>query len=491
MSSAARFLAAALTSVLALVLAAASPLTASAASGASEDSDRRYLVLYRADADVAAEATALRRAGLRVGRTFGDAVVAAVVAATPSEAAALRRSARVRAVEADRPVHVVETQTNPPWGLDRIDQRALPLSAAYTAPSAGAGVSAYVVDTGILETHADFGGRVAAGYTAISDGRGTTDCNGHGTHVAGTVAGETFGVAKAATLLPVRVLGCDGSGYLSYVVAGLDWVAAHHVTGAPAVVNVSLGGAASSTLDAALQGVVDDGVTAAVAAGNSAGDACTASPARLPAALTVAASDSADRQASFSNHGSCVDLYAPGVGISSAWHTSTTATASLSGTSMAAPHTAGAAALLLAGSPSLSPAQVATALTDQATTGAVSSTSAGTPNRLLFVSGTDTAPAPDATPPTAPTAVSAVAGKRSASVSWVLAHDGGSPLTGHTVTTYSGTKRVGTTAVAASATTARISGLKAGVSYAFTVTATNEVGSSPESARSNTVFPRR
>ena len=171
-----------------------------------------------------------------------------------------------------------------------------------------------MVDTGVLASHSEFSGRVTAGWTAVADGRGSGDCNGHGTHVAGTVAGTTYGVAKGATIVPVRVLDCTGSGFNSDVVAGLDWIVANHAAGTPAVVNLSLGGAASAAVDAALQGVINDGVTAVVAAGNSAVDACGSSPARLPAAVTVAASDSADRQASFSNFGSCVDLYAPGVG---------------------------------------------------------------------------------------------------------------------------------------------------------------------------------
>jgi subtilisin family serine protease len=262
------------------------------------------------------------------------------------------------------------------------------------------------VDTGVLASHTDFGGRVAAGWSAVTDGLGSSDCNGHGTHVAATVAGSTYGVAKAATVVPVRVLDCNGSGFNSDVVAGLEWVAANHAAGTPAVVNLSLGGAASSAVDAAIQAVINDGVTAVVAAGNSAVDACGSSPARVPAAVTVAASDSADRQASFSNFGSCVDLYAPGVGITSATYTSATATASMSGTSMAAPHAAGAAALLLSQNPALSPAQVAAALASNAAAGVITGATSGTPNRLLFagtVAAAPVAPAPAPAPaPVAP-----------------------------------------------------------------------------------------
>jgi subtilisin family serine protease len=220
-------------------------------------------------------------------------------------------------------------------------------------------VKAYVIDTGIRFSHTQFGGRAVTGYDAI-DGGSADDCNGHGTHVAGTIGGSTYGVAKSVQLVGVRVLNCSGSGSTSGVIAGVDWVTGNHAAGQAAVANMSLGGGASSALDSAVQRSINDGVSYAVAAGN--GDflgrqqnACNYSPARVAAAMTISATDSSDRKASWANYGSCVDWFAPGVSITSAWHSSITATRTISGTSMATPHTAGVAALYLQSNPSASP----------------------------------------------------------------------------------------------------------------------------------------
>ncbi|RAM35641.1 serine protease [Arthrobacter globiformis] len=372
-----------------LLTALAAPIAGVSAGAAASETGAgapaaRYIVRYSTGTDVSSAVRNLRSRNIAVGRTFAKAIRGAVVTATPGQAAELKRSAGVAAVEPDAAVTAADTQQSATWGLDRVDQRTLPLSGTYTSAASGAGVSAYVVDSGVLSAHAEFGGRVVSGWSAISDGLGTGDCNGHGTHVAGTIAGKTYGVAKAATVVPVRVLDCNGSGFNSDVIAGLEWVASHHQAGTPAVANLSLGSSTSAMVDAAVQGIINDGVTAVVAAGNSAVDACNSSPARVAGALTVAASDSADKQAAFSNYGSCVDLYAPGVGIKSASFSSATATALMSGTSMASPHVAGAAAVVLSRSPGLLPADVASKLLSAATSGAVSGATTGTPNRLLF-----------------------------------------------------------------------------------------------------------
>jgi len=303
-------------------------------------------------------------------------------------AAALSHNPNVAYVEQDQVMRAFGTQTGATWGLDRIDQRALPLSTTYTYGATGAGVTAYIIDTGILLTHTEFGGRARTGYDAVTNGGTAADCNGHGTHVSGTVGGSTYGVAKSVALVAVRVLDCNGSGSTSGVIAGIDWVTGDHAFGAPAVANMSLGGGASTALDNAVKKSIADGVAYAIAAGNGnfvgiAQDACKYSPARVPEAMTVGATDKTDKKASWSNYGNCVDWFAPGVGITSAWIGSATATNTISGTSMATPHTTGVAALYLQGNPSDTPAQVRDALFNNTTQHVVTS-SKTTNNNLLF-----------------------------------------------------------------------------------------------------------
>ncbi|PHX81537.1 MAG: hypothetical protein CK540_02315 [Thermoleophilia bacterium] len=274
------------------------------------------------------------------------------------------------------------------------------LQAANASASGGSGVIAYVIDTGVRSDHAQFGGRVESGYTAVSDGNGAEDCNGHGTHVAGTVGGADYGVAPSVSIVPVRVLDCYGSGNLSDVIAGLNWVVANHAPGQLAVANMSLGGGYSEALNAAMQSVIDDGVTMVVAAGNSDMDACGNSPASVAAAITVGATDANDQRASFSDYGTCVDLFAPGVDILSSWLDSSTATATLSGTSMAAPHVAGGVALTLASTHSTSTGEISTNVLGNASNNRVGGAGAGSPNRLLYVGGErdGSAPVPAVTP---------------------------------------------------------------------------------------------
>lgn len=306
--------------------------------------------------------------------------------------ARLQQDERVELIEQDSTVSIVDetvvntTQTSAPWGLDRIDQRALPLSGSFTYNKTGAGVRVYIIDTGIRTTHAQFGTRATSGYDAVDGALPADDCNGHGTHVAGTVGGSTYGVAKGVSLIAVRVLNCSGSGTNSQVIAGINWVTTQRKANPsiPAVANMSLGGGASSSLDTAVLNSINAGVTYAIAAGNSNVDACNSSPARVGAAITVGATTSTDARASYSNYGTCLDLFAPGSNILSAWYTSNTATATLSGTSMATPHVAGVAALYLQGTSGVSPATVASTLINNTTPSVVSNRGTGSPNRLLF-----------------------------------------------------------------------------------------------------------
>jgi subtilisin family serine protease len=327
---------------------------------------------------------------LVAGKVTGGATSSAFVASlNAQEARRLAADPSVAIVEQDRVVRVEATQRNPVWGLDRIDQRGTKASRSYTPMDDGSSVHAYIIDTGIRIANKQFGGRAAYGWDFADDDRYADDCDGHGTHVAGTVGGATYGVAKRVKLVAVRVLDCNGEGALSDVVDGINWVTDNAVK--PAVANMSLGSGYSASLEYAVQQGIDSGVTYVVAAGNSNANAYYFSPAGLPAAITVAASDAEDKRAWFSNWGSSVDLFAPGVNIKSAYKGGATATAVLSGTSMAAPHVTGAAALVLDALPSYTPRQVRDYLVARATTGKISDRR-NAPNKLLFVPGPPAAP---------------------------------------------------------------------------------------------------
>jgi subtilisin family serine protease len=326
--------------------------------------------------------------GVTITQTYNYVLRGFAIQANEQALALLLTDPRVEYVQEDGLVTGSPTQTNATWGLDRVDQRNLPLNGAYTYSTNASNVHAYVLDSGLRATHSEFSGRIGNSFTAINDGFGAGDCHGHGSHVSGTLGGTTWGVAKGVTVHPVRVLDCFNNGSNAGVIAGVDWIAANHVK--PAVANMSLGGGVNSSVDAAVNSLINAGVTVVISAGNDNLNACNYSPARVTAAITVGSTDINDARSSFSNTGACLDLFAPGGNITSAWNTGDSATNTISGTSMASPHVAGAAALYLANNPSATPAQVATALLNNATPNKVANPGSNSPNRLLFVP--DTAP---------------------------------------------------------------------------------------------------
>lgn len=472
-------------------------------AGTTSTGTERYILSFSNDDDVQGESNGLRNKGIKIHQTYTQGFKGVVGDFTTAQINDLKKNPKFLFAEKDSPVYATAitdpatVQSAATWGLDRIDQRSLPLSNSYSYTSNGQGVTAYVIDTGILASHEEFTGRVAVGNTQISDGNGTTDCNGHGTHVAGTIGGRNYGVAKGVTLVPVRVLDCSGSGFTSGVIAGINWVISNHVSG-PAVANISLGGGLSTALNNAVQALIADGIVVAVAAGNDNRNACSYSPASAPNAITVGATGSTDARASFSNFGTCLDIFAPGVGITSSVIASNVATDVYSGTSMATPHVAGAAALLLKVNPTATPLEIRNALVNSSTCGAVTSSGTGSPNKLLATSTAGasvvcSAPAAPSTPiVTSPRS-------RTLSIGVSTTNNGGVAIQSFTIkiwsarnatsaaTTLYGTYTCLSTSLTATCTiTAASNGrgnLPAGF-YAASAIAVNGIGASTESAKS-------
>ena len=443
------------------------------AAAAPVEPTSRYVVRTTSVAATSAVAADVRQDGGDVEGVYGAVLPGLSATLTADQAAELVAHDAVVSVTRDEVVRASSVQTSAPWDLDRLDQRAATANSTYRYDTTGRGVTAYVIDSGVRLDHSQFGGRAVSGYDFVDGDTVATDCEGHGTHVAGTVAGSTYGVAKAVQVVSVRVLDCEGAGYASDIIDALDWVVAHKDS-RPAVANLSLGGRAFPLLDEAVERTVAAGVTVVVAAGNEGVDACSQSPARAPHALTVAATTSTDAKPTWSNFGSCVDLFAPGAGIRSAGVASTTATAVMNGTSMATPHVVGAVARYLQTHPTATPAQATSTLTGSATTQVVQNRT-GSPDRLLYL-------APPATAPGRPTRVAVRVDNtaKADTLSWAPpTTNGGSVVTGYRVTR-SGKDARGrgpvTVTLPATARAHTFKNLRTGTSYTLTVRALNAVG---------------
>ena len=454
------------------------------------DPSSQYIVQFKNDFGLAITVLDETLRGTDITDVWNHAIDGFAATLSPQDVQRLWHDPHVVSIQANRKVSASVNQLDPPWGLDRIDQRALPLNAAYSYSSTGVGVDAYIVDTGIKTTHTEFTDRIPRGMSIdFSDGNGTSyeDCNGHGTHVAGIVGGKTYGVAKEVNLIPVRVLDCFGSGSDASVIAGLNWIITDHANGRPAVANLSLGGSPDPVLDDAINAVIADGVTVVVAAGNDSAPACDYSPSRVPGAITVAASTINDQAASFTNHGSCVDLFAPGVRIQSAWIGSDTASKTLDGTSMAAPHVAGVVARMLEETPTATPVQVWASMNAAATTGALM-VPAGDPNKLVYrLPPILPPPPPVLTLPGAPIALTTASRNASAILTWTPPST--SAVSAPTSYTASCTDGLTPVTVLNAVSPQTVNSLVNGVEYSCSVTASNGAGTGPSSAAKK-VTPR-
>lgn len=533
----------ALVSLGIVVLSVASALSLSTAPPASASARSSYIVTLRTANDAQLFRTRMNSSGGVVTEVLDSVFNGVIADLTAAQVVQMRRDPRVVRIESNKVVRTAELP--PSWGLDRVDQRALPLDSSFSIDARwGGGVTVYIVDTGINLGHSEFSGRLLPGHDVLTIGGNGDDCNGHGTHVAGTVAGATYGIARSARLVPVRVLDCLGGGTTAGVISGIDWVIEHHQAGVPAVLNMSLGGTHSPSLNAAVDRAVADGITVVVAAGNENADACRVSPASAASAITVGATTSTDQRSTFSNFGSCLDLFAPGSSITSAWVGGPGASNTISGTSMASPHVAGVAAAYLSVWTASTPAEVAAGLVGASTRGVVTNAGPASPNGLLYVDSTwvpgnlpippinpeplPTAPptAPVSTrpvvtppPPTAPTVPitrptippttrpqptttvrppsrpftptidSVVAGNREATVSASLSGFSGQHYTTITFTSSPGGRSCTVTVSGSRNNSCAVTGLTNGTTYTFTAIAENSGGRSGTSRQSDPVVP--
>jgi subtilisin family serine protease len=472
---------------LTLLMAAGLAPHAAAAPQPSDKGARTdtYIIQTKSMSSASGVASTVQAAGGEVKNVYKRVYPGFSARLTKAQAQALAANPRVVSVTADQTVHSTVTQSDPTWGLDRIDQRPTAGDGTYSYDTTGAGVTAYIVDTGIRFSHHQFGGRASSGFDFVDDDADASDCNGHGTHVTGTVGGSTYGVAKGVKLVGVRVLDCDGSGTAEGVIAGIDWVVAHR--SGPSVLSMSLGGGAFAPLDAAVEAASAAGVAVVVAAGNDNEDACDVSPARAPSAITVAATNVADTRASFSNWGQCVDIFAPGVAVLSSWATDDDATLTISGTSMATPHVSGIVARYQQAHPAATPADVTAALLAAATPGTVVDPK-GSPNLLAYA--VPPVPLPGRTVIRRAAAGSTIDAAISVTGRWDEPTTGG-PVANYVVTAIRKSNgATKTVTVSAGARSKKITGLKKGAKYVVRVFAKNAAGKGALSKTSNTVTAR-